>query len=140
MQVATYLAFDGDCREAFQTYERILGGKITFMMTMGESPMADKTPPEMKNRIMHVSLQVPGGGMIQGADHPEDRAVNPAGFSVAITVKDKAEGERIFKGLSEGGQVQMAYQKTFWSPGFGMCIDKFSVPWMVNTEGQMPSA
>lgn len=140
MQVNTYLAFDGDCREAFQTYERILGGKITFMMTQGESPMADKVPPEKKDKIMHASLAIPGGGQLQGADHPDDKAVKPSGFSVSVTVKDKAEGERIFKGLSEGGQVQMAYQQTFWSPGFGMCIDKFSVPWMVNTEGQMPSA
>lgn len=140
MNISTYLAFDGDCKEAFQTYERILGGKISMMMTNGESPMADKTPPEMKNKIMHASLQVPGGGVISGADHPQGRTVKPAGFSVAVTVKDKAEGERIFKALSEGGQVQMAFQGTFWSPGFGMCIDKFEVPWMVNTEGQMPSA
>lgn len=139
MQVTTYLAFDGQCREAFQTYERILGGKIVFMMTNAESPMADQTQPNWKDKIMHASLQTPGG-LIQGADHPQGRAVKPAGFCVCVSVKDNAEGERIFNGLSEGGQVQMAYQKTFWSPGFGMCIDKFSVPWMVNTEGQMPSA
>jgi PhnB protein len=47
-------------------------------------------------------------------------------------VKDSPEAERIFKRLSEGGQVQMEFQKTFWSPGFGMCIDKFEIPWMVN--------
>lgn len=139
MQVNMYLAFDGQCREAFQTYERILGGKITFMMTQGESPMADQTPSGWKDKIMHASLQTPGG-LIQGADHPQGRAVKPAGFCVSVSVKDKAEGERIFNALSEGGQVQMAFQQTFWSPGFGMCIDKFSVPWMVNTEGQMPSA
>ncbi|HEV2463581.1 MAG TPA: VOC family protein [Acidobacteriaceae bacterium] len=140
MQVTTHLAFDGNCREAFQTYERILGGKIVFMMTNGESPMADKVPPTMKDKVMHASLQIPGGGSIQGGDHPEGKAVKPTGFSVCVTVKDKAEGERIFKGLSEGGQVQMPYEKTFWSPGFGMCIDKFSVPWMVNTQGDMAPA
>lgn len=139
MQVNTYLAFDGQCKAAFQTYERILGGKITFMMTHGESPMADKVSPEWKDAIMHASLQTPGG-LILGADHPQGRAVKPGGFCVSVTVKDKAEGERIFNGLSEGGQVQMPFQQTFWSPGFGMCIDKFAVPWMVNTEGQMPSA
>lgn len=140
MQVTTHLAFDGNCREAFQTYERILGGKIVFIMTNGESPMADKVPPTMKDKVMHASLQIPGGGSIQGGDHPEGKAVKPTGFSVCVTVKDKAEGERIFKGLSEGGQVQMPYEKTFWSPGFGMCIDKFSVPWMVNTQGDMAPA
>ena len=139
MQVATYLAFNGECRVAFQMYERVLGGKMLFMMTNGESPMADKTPPEMKNRIMHATLQIPGGSLLQGADHPEGRAVKPSGFSVAVTVKDKAEAERIFKALSDGAQVQMPMQQTFWSPAFGMLIDKYQVPWMVNTEGQMPS-
>lgn len=136
MQVNTYLAFDGDCREAFQTYERVLGGKITFMMTQGESPVAAQTPPEWKDKIMHASLQIPGGGLIQGADHPQGRTVKPAGFSVSVSVKDKGEAERIFKGLSEGGQVKMPLQQTFFSPAFGMCIDRFDVPWMVYTEGQ----
>lgn len=139
MQVNTYLGFNGDCKKAFQTYERVFGGKIAMMMTHGQSPMADKIPPEMKDRIMHVTLQLPGGGVLQGGDHPEGRAVKPAGFSVCATVKDKAEAERIFKELSDGAQVQMPMQQTFWSPAFGMLIDKFQVPWMVNCEGQMPA-
>lgn len=138
MHITTYLAFSGECKAAFQYYERVLGGKITFMMTNGESPMADKTSPAAKDKIMHATLETPGG-LIMGADHPEGRQVKPSGFSVCVTAKDKAEAERIFKGLSEGGQVQMPIQQTFWSPAFGMCIDKFQVPWMVNTEGQMPS-
>jgi PhnB protein len=139
MQVTTYLAFGGECKPAFEMYERVLGGKIEFVMTNGESPMADKMAPEMKDKIMHISMRVPGGGLIQGADHPQDRTVKPCGFSVCVALTDPAEAERIFKGLSEGGQVQMEFQKTFWSPGFGMCTDKFQVPWMVNTEGPMPS-
>jgi PhnB protein len=119
-------------------YERALGGKIAMIMTNGESPMADKMAPEMKDKIMHATLQIPGGGILQGADHPEGKTVKPAGFSVAVTVKEKAEAERIFKELSDGAQVQMPIQQTFWSPAFGMLIDKFQVPWMVNTEGQMP--
>jgi PhnB protein len=137
MQVTTYLAFNGDCRAAFEMYERVLGGKITFMMTQGESPMADKTAPEWKDKIMHASLETPGGGIISGADHPQGRKVEPAGFCVSVQVKEKAEAERIFKALAGGGKTQMEFQQTFWSPGFGMCIDKFGVPWMVNTEGQM---
>jgi len=137
MQVNTYLAFSGDCKAAFETYEKVLGGKIAFIMTNGESPMANQTPPDWKDKIMHVTLQVPGGGVLQGADHPKGKKVTPAGFSVCVALQDAAEAERIFKGLSDGGQVQMEFQKTFWSPGFGMCIDKFSVPWMVNTEEPM---
>ncbi|MGC2214051.1 MAG: VOC family protein [Silvibacterium sp.] len=134
MQITTYLGFGGDCKAAFEFYEKVIGGKITMMMTNRESPMADKTAPNWRDKIMHVSLQTPGG-LLQGADHPEGREVKPSGFCVCVSTKDKAEAERIFKGLSEGGQVQMPISETFWSPAFGMCIDKFHVPWMVNCEG-----
>lgn len=137
MQITTYLTFNGNCREAFQMYERVLGGKIIFMMTNGESPMAEQMSPAAKDRIMHATLSIPGGGAINGADHPENKAAKLSGFSVSVTVKDKAEGERIFAGLCDGGEMRMAFQQTFWSPGFGMCVDQFGVPWMVNTEGQM---
>ena len=120
-------------------YERVLGGKITFMMTQGESPMAEQTSPEWKDKIMHAALETPGGGVIQGADHPQGRKVEPAGFCVSVQMDHKADAERIFNELAEGGKTQMAFQQTFWSPGFGMCIDKFGVPWMLNTAGQMGS-
>lgn len=138
MQITTYLGFGDDCKAAFEFYAKVLGGKIVFMMTYGESPIAAQHP-EMKDKVLHASLVVPGGGVIQGADHPQNRVVRPSGFSVAVTVTDPVEAERIFRELSEGGHVQMAFQKTFWSPGFGMFIDKFQVPWMVNTEGPVPN-
>ena len=132
MQVTTYLNFNGNCEAAFKFYAQALGGKITMMMTQGESPMGDKVPTEMKNKIMHASLEMPGGGALMGADHPQGKKVQPTGFCVSIQMKDIEEAKRIFKGLSEGGTVQMEFQKTFWSPGFGMCTDKFEIPWMVN--------
>jgi len=138
MKVTTYLTFDGKCEEAFKLYEKVLRGKILFMMKQGDSPMADKVPAEMKDKVMHATLETPGG-LIQGADHPQGRVVKPAGFSVSVTVKDAAEAERIFKGLSEGGEIKMPLQKTFWSPAFGMFLDRYEVPWMVNTEGEMAS-
>jgi PhnB protein len=139
MKINAYLAFDGKCKEAFEMYAKVLGGKITFMMTQGESPMAEQTPPEWRDKIMHASMETPGGVLL-GADHPQGRKVTPAGFSVCVGTPDAAEAERIFKELSDGGKVQMDFQKTFWSPGFGMCIDKFEVPWMVNVEVQMTTA
>ena len=132
MQLITHLNFNGNCEVAFKFYEEVLGGKITFITKQGESPMGDKVPPEMKDKVMHATLEVPGGGVLMGGDHPQGKKVLPVGFCVSIQVEDRAEAERIFKRLSEGGQVQMQFQKTFWSPGFGMCIDKFEVPWMVN--------
>ncbi|HEY6621032.1 MAG TPA: VOC family protein [Steroidobacteraceae bacterium] len=132
MQLTTYLNFNGNCEAAFMLYAEVLGGKITMMMTQGESPMGDKVSTEMKNKIMHATLEVPGGGILMGADHPQGKNVQPTGFCVSIQLKDTAEGKRIFKGLSEGGKVQMEFQKTFWSSGFGMCTDQFEIPWMVN--------
>lgn len=132
MQFITHLNFSGNCESAFRFYAAALGGKITVMMTQGESPMADKVPDEMKNKIMHATLEMAGGGKLMGADHPHGKKVQPTGFCVSIQVQDPAEAKRIFTELSEGGKVQMEFQKTFWSPGFGMCTDQFDIPWMVN--------
>jgi PhnB protein len=84
---------------------------------------------------MHAALNV-GDQVLMGADAPPGRYQQPKGTNVSIHVKDLAEGERIFKALAENGTVTMPFEKTFWSPGFGMCVDQFGIPWMVNTEGQ----
>jgi PhnB protein len=136
MQVNPYLAFNGKCEEALNLYAKVLNGKILFKMTNGESPMADKTPPEHRNRIMHATLQV-GDRLIMAADAPPNYYTKPAGFSVSVNCKDIAEAERVYKALSEGGEVKMPLQKTFWSPGFGMFIDRFDIPWMVNVDQPM---
>ncbi|MGC1459487.1 MAG: VOC family protein [Steroidobacteraceae bacterium] len=135
MQVTTHLGFNGNCKAAFEFYAETLDGRITVMMTQGESPMADKVPTQMKDKIMHATLEFPGGGTLMGADHPQGKKVQPSGFCVSIQAQDAAAAERMFNGLAEGGKVQMAFQKTFWSPGFGMCTDKFDIPWMVNCVG-----
>lgn len=131
MQISPYLNFNGQCAEAFRTYERVLGGKITFMQTHGESPMADQVGPDWQDAVMHVSLQV-GDQVIMGSDAPPPHFEKPQGFSVSIVLDDPAEAERIFAGLSEGGQVRMPMQKTFWAERFGMCVDRFGIPWLVN--------
>lgn len=133
MNINPYLGFAGKCEEAFKFYEKVLNGKIAFMMKKGESPMADQTPTAERNHVMHASLQV-GNETIMGGDAPSQHFSKPAGFCVSVGVKELAEGERIFKALSEGGKTQMPFQKTFWSPGFGMCIDRYDIPWMVNVE------
>lgn len=136
MKVTTYLGFKGNCREAFDYYAKVLGGKILFRMTYGESPMAD-AHPDAKDNIMHNTLELPNGELLQGADAPPGQGSAHAGFCVCVSLKDAAEAKKIFGALADGGQVQMPFDKTFWSPGFGMCLDKFGVPWMVNVEGQM---
>jgi len=134
MQIIPHLNFNGQCREAFENYAKVLGGEIMYMGTWGEMPGADQFPPEMHNLIMHTTIKL-GDQLIMGADSPPDRYQKPQGLQVSINVKDKGDAERIFNELSEGGNVVMPFQQTFWSPGFGMCTDRFGTPWMVNTEG-----
>ena len=133
MNINPYLNFDGQCATAFKFYERVLGGKITFSMTWGEMPGADQFPPETHSKIMHTSLNA-GEAVIMGADSPPGRYQKPTGMNVSIHVKDVAEGQRIFEALAENGRVTMPFEQTFWSPGFGMCVDQFGIPWMVNCE------
>ena len=135
MQLNPYLNFNGQCEQAFKFYEAVLGGKITFSMTWGEMPGADQFPEDAHKLIMHASLSV-GDQVVMGADSPPGRYQQPKGMNVSIHVKDVSEGERIFKALSENGNVTMPFEKTFWSPGFGMCVDRFGIPWMVNCEGE----
>jgi len=131
MKLNPYLAFDGRCREAFEFYEKALGGKIAFMQSIGESPMAGSMPPEAHGRIMHVTLQI-GDQVLQGADAPPGQFTEPAGFCVATEFDDVAEGERVFNALAQDGMVRMPFQETFWAQGFGMVIDQFGTPWIVN--------
>jgi PhnB protein len=138
MKLNPYLAFDGQCHEAFQFYERCLGGKIAFMQTIGDSPMAAQTPPESHHRVMHVTLHI-GDQVLQGADAPPGQFSKPAGFCVALQFEAAADGERVFNALAEGGKVQMPYQATFWARGFGMLTDRFGTPWIVNADQQVGS-
>ena len=133
MQIHTYLLFDGTCGEAFRLYERVLGGTIDFIQTHGESPMADQTPPELRDKIMHVHMTV-GDQVLMGSDAPMQHFEKPQGFSVSLGIEDPAEAERVFNALSEGGEVRMELQKTFWADLFGMVVDRYGTPWMVNCQ------
>jgi PhnB protein len=95
--------------------------------------MLDKTPPEWHNKIMHVGLMI-GDQELMGSDNPPGYSETPQGFSVSIGVDDPAEAERIFHTLAENGTVKMPFQQTFWAYRFGMLVDQFGVPWMINCE------
>lgn len=135
MQINPYLNFDGQCAEAFRFYEQVLGGKIDMLMTMGESPMAAETPPDMQDRVMHVSMSV-GGQNLMGSDSPPEMYQKPQGLFVSLHYDTAEEGGRVFSALAEGGTVVMPFEKTFWAEGFGMLVDRFGTPWMVNCGGQ----
>ncbi len=136
MDTNIYLNFDGNCEEAFKFYEKNLGGKIQNVFRYQDSPMADQTPPDSKNKVMHARLTI-GDKTIMGSDAPAGRYSKPGGFSINIDSKDVAEAERVFNAMSEGGQVHMPFAETFWAKRFGMFVDKFGIPWMVNVEKPM---
>jgi PhnB protein len=133
MQVNPYLYFNGDCEEAFKLYEKCFGGKIVGMLPHEGTPAAEHVPVEWQKKILHARLEI-GGEAIMASDAPPGRYSKPQGFSVSVTVKTKADAEKIFNTLAEGGTVTMPLAATFWSVAFGMVTDKYGVPWMVNCE------
>ena len=133
MKLNPYLSFKGQCEEAFKFYQQCLGGTIQMMMTHGDSPMADQVPTTWRDKIMHATLLV-GDTAVGGSDVPPDQYEAPKGISMTIQINDTAEAERIFNSLSAGGTVTLPLQQTFWAPRFGMLVDRFGIPWMVNCE------
>jgi PhnB protein len=131
MKLNPYLNFNGQCEAAFKFYERCLGGKIESIMTYESMPDEHSVPTEWRKKILHVSL-VLGDEVLMGADALPDRYQKPQGFSVTLGLKDQAEAERIFNALAEEGTVEMTLQETFWAVRFGMLVDRFGIPWMVN--------
>ena len=133
MQLNPYLTFNGQCEAAFKFYEKCLGAKIEAMMTHAGTPMENHVPSEWRNKILHARLTV-GDQALMGSDAPPERYEKPQGFSVSLNVNAPAEAERIFHALAEKGTVQMPLEQTFWAVRFGMCVDRFGIPWMVNCE------
>ena len=138
MELTPHLNFNGQCEAAFKFYEKALGGKINFMMKYGESPMADQAPPGFGGKIMHAAFAL-DGQRFYGADAPPSRYERPQGFAVSLEVKNPAEADRVFAALAENGVVQMPIQETFWAQRFGMLVDQFGTPWMINCEKPAPA-
>ena len=139
MQLNPYLFFDGRCQEAFEVYERVLGGKIVMMLTHGETPAAEHVPAEWKSKIIHARLML-GDRALMGSDAPPGHFEPPKGFSAQVGVDDPAEAERIFHALAENGKVTMPIAETFWAVRFGMLVDRFGIPWMINCENAQTAA
>ena len=133
MLVQSYLFFDGRTDEALEFYKKALGAKVEMVMRYKEAPEAPPpgmVPPGSENKVMHSSFRI-GETVVMASDG--NCAGKPAfnGFSLSITVANEGEADRVFAALGDGGQVQMPLAKTFFSPKFGMVVDKFGVSWMV---------
>lgn len=135
MQLGPYLTFKGDCEAAFKFYEKCLNGKIVALLPHAGTPAEQQVPPEWRNKILHARLEV-GDDALMGSDAPPDRYEKPKGFSITLDVDKPADAERMFNALSEKGNVTMPIQKTFWAERFGMLVDRFGTPWMINCEGK----
>jgi len=135
MQLIPHLNFKGNCEEAFKLYAQSLRGKIQTLMTFGDSPMADQVPSDWGGKIIHATLIV-GSAQLMGSDAPPERYERPKGMTVTLQLDDPAEAERIFRELSESGTVTMPIQQTFWAARFGMLVDRFGIPWMINCGGE----
>jgi PhnB protein len=131
MQVNPYLFYDGNCEAALKFYAKVLGARIDTMLTYEGGPAEMPIPPEWKKKVMHARITI-DGEVLMASDAPPGNFHQPQGFAVSLQVEDPADAERRFKALAEGGAINMAFGKTFFSKGFGMCVDQFGMPWMVN--------
>ena len=128
MKLDIYLNYAGNCQQAFRFYEQQLGGKITMMMTHGQGPDAGNVPAERKNAILHARLEL-GNTVLMGADIPKSEPMRSA--YLTLTVDSEKEAERVYGILSEGGQIFMKMEKTFFANRFAMLRDRFGTSWML---------
>ena len=135
MDVNPYLSFNGQCEAAFKFYEKCLDGSGLSFHKYAGSPMSGQVPPEWQDKVMHATLLF-GNTALMGADSPPNYFREAQGFSISLSVDQPEDADRVFAALSEGGKVMMPIASTFWSARFGMLIDKFGIPWMVNCNQQ----
>jgi PhnB protein len=133
MEMTTYLNFKGQCETAFRFYERSLGGQLGPVFRYGGSPLAGQAPVGWEDKVIHGSITV-GGHVLMGADVAPERYEEPRGFSLSLQIRSIADAERIFGDLANDGRVVMPLEKTFWAARFGMVVDRFGIPWLINCE------
>ena len=135
-KVQPYLFFDGRCEEALEFYKTAVGAEVEMMMRFSDSPEPAKAgmcTPGSENKIMHSCFRV-GDAPVMASDGCAQGKPKFEGFSLSVNAKDEAEADRMFKALSNGGQVRMPLGKTFFAKRFGMVADRFGVGWMVIVE------
>jgi PhnB protein len=132
MQIAPQLAFRGQCREAFEFYRTVLGGKIAVMNSFGENDA--ELPPGSKaaapDQIRFAELRI-GDYTILGNDVPDDEYQPLRGFHISMHVSTGTEAHRIFGALSQGGKIETPLSEVAWSSAFGICTDRFGTPWLI---------
>jgi PhnB protein len=128
MKLDFYINYKGNCREAFRFYEQHLGGKITMIITFRELPDAANIPEERKDDVLHARIEI-GGAVLMGADIPQAEPMRSAYLS--LRVNSAEEAERLYALLSEGGEIFMKMEQTFFASRFAMLRDRFGTSWML---------
>jgi len=132
MRLSFHIHFNGNCQEAFELYEVLLDGKIGTMLPFGKSPAAANVPEDWQSKIVHANIQI-FGVEISGDDIPPDQYEAPKGFYVLLAFENEGKTSAAFEELSKDGKIIFPLQKTFWSPCYGIVVDRFGVPWKLNS-------
>jgi PhnB protein len=127
MKLDLYLNFRGTCEDAFRFYERELGGKVVFIQRHGDQPNPS-IPADWKDKVLHAQMAI-AGVTIMGADVPSAEPMRSAYLSVTVDAPDEAD--RLYGRLSEGGEIFMKMETTFFANRFAMLRDRFGVSWML---------
>lgn len=131
MELNPYIFFYGRCEEALEYYASVIGGTYEVLRTK-DSPMAEKAPPELGDRVMHATFKGPGFSFM-ASDGRQTKEIDPEAGNIALSLgaADRAEGERLFRALADGGTVALPFGDAMWGGAFGMLHDRFGIEWMV---------
>lgn len=136
--LAPYIHFDGNCREAIDFYVETLGARVLDSMTYGDAP-GGQTPEGERDWIIYASLLI-GDRPLMMSDAPGQFQERRQGFNISIGLESVEEIERVYAAFRDGGVVRMELQETFFAKRFAMVTDRFGTPWMLTCNiGQTPT-
>jgi PhnB protein len=128
-----YLFFSGNCREAFTRYQEIFGGELTLLPMSDAPPGEAPNDPSAADLIMHAALKT-GDDLLMASDDPSGDDGAKHGVSINYSTPDVGRAHDVFAALADGGEIAQPIGESFFSPAFGMCTDRFGVPWMVSAD------
>lgn len=130
-RINSYLTFNGNCREAMTFYKECLGGELTFQ-TIGESPLSEKMPQQMKDCILHSTLAKDELVLLATDITPSSGLIKGNTVSLSLDCKNENEIRTFYEKLSAGGKADHPLEDTFWGALFGGLTDKFGIHWLLN--------
>lgn len=136
MRLAHHLTFAGDCEEAFELYSKVIGGTNLAIRRYADTPLASRMPPDWQQKVIFANLMI-GNDVLHGTDHPPGQYRRPEGFYVSLHIREPEDAARVFHGLSQGGNVQVDLQKSFWSTHFALFVDRYGTPWEIDHEAPL---